>query len=491
MRIPLTVPPANDCRTALFRWPVRVFAVVAILTAASAADAQPAASADAYVRRDGDSWTLGTSAVRRRVTLADGKLQTTSFTDPATGHELMRPAAPAAVFSLPHRARRQANEQRSGPWKLISADTTRGKQGELQLDLAVQEGALKVTKTYVLYPGSSIIREWVAVTNAGQTPLRLSEPRFLQFAVATGDVAAQQFYWMTGAEDRPGSWVLKTLTPQAGTQNRFDAYDPFPIVAATFPGDGVDTCIELNGKTIWPVDGKEWQYLPNATVTVPFDLKADIAAGDRLAFRVNMHRNIANDTTDFDPTIAYVSGDAAGESHTAGKEFSGQQGKYGWRYQSVDGGSSHDLVYDPSRHNWHKEADNSSGTPFVDATGQHPDANQDAVRVWTAPAAGTVQDHRLSLQQRQRRQRPARHEGRQQQLRPVVRPLREGRQARRVRWLRLFRTLDQPIRHRRRQRNRRRADRCRLSPDARARRILLHPQGLRRPLSRRLGQRRQ
>ena len=94
-----------------------------------------------------------------------------------------------------------------------------------------------------------------------------------------------------------------------------------------FPGDGIDAKITLNGKQVWPRQG--WQYVPNATVSVPFDVRADVAKGDRLAFLVNMHGNIGWDTTAFDPSIAYPDG----ETHVASKEFSDKQGQKGWRYQ--------------------------------------------------------------------------------------------------------------------------------------------------------------
>ena len=86
----------------------------------------------------------------------------------------------------------------------------------------------------------------------------------------------------------------------------------------------------LNGQQVWPATG--WQYVANATVRVPFEFNAEVQAGDKLVFLVNMHGNIGYDTTAFDPTIAY----ADGETHTASKEFSEQQGKNGWRYQYLE-----------------------------------------------------------------------------------------------------------------------------------------------------------
>jgi hypothetical protein len=112
----------------------------------------------------------------------------------------------------------------------------------------------------------------------------------------------------------------------------------------------------------------------------------DVAAGDTLTFLVNMNQGIGFDTTAFDPTISY----ADGETHTASKEFTNEQGKNGWRYQYLENGQAVDLIHYPLMNQWRKAEDNATGTPFVGPGNQHPDVNQDVARVWTAPKAGTV-----------------------------------------------------------------------------------------------------
>ena len=93
---------------------------------------------------------------------------------------------------------------------MIRAEQTKLKQGELQLDLTLQRGSLLVTKSYVVYPGSSVIRQWVTFTNAGDRPLKIVEPGFLSETVRPGDPEKLDFHWMTGGENQPGSWMLKT-----------------------------------------------------------------------------------------------------------------------------------------------------------------------------------------------------------------------------------------------------------------------------------------
>ncbi len=355
------------------------FAVVVgtILTASSRAD-------DAYITSDGAKWTLGTSRVEQVVALEDGRLLLKSLKNKATGRELIARGTISDEFFLHLDDAPQPVTGAAGPWRLVRANQARLKQGELQLDLTVQRDSLAVTKTYVVYPGSSIIRQWVTLANAGTKPLKVVEPGLLRLAARPGDPSSLDFHWMTGGENQPGSWVLKTEKLNPAKPRSFDSYEPFPAGAPIFPGDGIDAKITLNGKQVWPAKG--WQYVANATVRVPLDLSVDVAAGDKLVFLVNMHGNIGWDTTAFDPTIAYRDG----ETHVASKEFSDKQGQSGWRYQYLENGRFVDLVHYSGPKQWRKEKDNATGTPFVGVGDQHPDVGQDAARVWTAPKPGRV-----------------------------------------------------------------------------------------------------
>lgn len=339
-------------------------------------------SGDAYIRREGDRWTFGTASVRRVVALTEGRFRLESFRDDVAGREWAATTGASEEFVVSLGDARVGGD--SGGWLLEEAREEQLEQGELQLDIALQRGDLRVTKSYVLYPGSSVIREWATFGNAGATPLQLADPRFLTLSLAAGAPAATDFHWMTGGENNPGSWVLQTEQLPVGRARTFDSYDPMPVDVTQFPGDGVNAKIMLNDRQIWPGEG--WEYVPNATVTTPFDVTVDIAAGDRLLFAVNMNQNIGWDTTAFDPTLTY----ADGETHVASQEFSGEQGRSGWRYQYVDAGGFVDLVYYPGPKQWRKAQDNATGTPFVGVGDQHPDVGQDAVRVWTAPKAGRL-----------------------------------------------------------------------------------------------------
>ena len=160
----------------------------------------------------------------------------------------------------------------------------------------------------MVYPGSSIIRQWVTFANAGDRPLTIVEPGFLSETHPAGRPRGTRFPLddrrreparLVDAEDRKTQ-----LPPKPRT---FDSYEPFPRRAPRFPATGSTPRSLLNGKQVWPANG--WQYVANATVTVPVDFSVDVAAGDKLAFLVNMNGNIGLDTTAFDPTIKYDDGE--------------------------------------------------------------------------------------------------------------------------------------------------------------------------------------
>ena len=182
----------------------RIFTYVAafvILTLGGARVAGGAQDADASIRRDGDTWTLSNPSAQRTVALQNGKLLLTSLKEGATGRELIPAGAESQAFSVTLGGDPQPNALAPGPWELVGAEQKQLDQGEQQLDIIVRRGPLQVTKTYVLYPHSSIVREWATFSNAGDAPLQLVEPHFLNFAARAGDPAGTDFHWMTGGEN--------------------------------------------------------------------------------------------------------------------------------------------------------------------------------------------------------------------------------------------------------------------------------------------------
>ena len=98
----------------------------------------------------------------------------------------------------------------SGGWKHVDTKISELKQGEQQLSLTLQRDNLQVTKNYIVFPLTSVIREWVVFKNVGEEPLSIGDPGFLDFCVQPGDPEDVEFQWMSGGASVPGSWELRT-----------------------------------------------------------------------------------------------------------------------------------------------------------------------------------------------------------------------------------------------------------------------------------------
>jgi len=374
------------------------------LAYASASLAATAPSEDAYVRQNGQTWTIGSGKVERNLLLDGGRLASTSWKDKITGRQLLPEGTLSDELSVIVDGQEVLGEQ--GGWTLIHSNIHSLAQGEKQLDITVRRGNLEATKTYIIYPQSSIIREYVSFKNVGTGPLRVSEPAFLNFKVKLGLPESVDFYWMTGGENRPGSWVLKKEQLLASRPRTFDSYDPFGGTAdGNFLGDGVLAKVLLNDRQIWPSKDWHdsdwadvaygWMYVANSTVNVPLRTTVDVAAGDKLYFVLNRFGSPVRDTTTFNPTLTY----ADGETHEASKEFTRKQGENGWQYQYIAQGEFYqpkvskffDLVYHDTAQRWTKSGETEEDSLFISALAMHPGKNEDVALVWTAPKAGHVQ----------------------------------------------------------------------------------------------------
>jgi hypothetical protein len=67
--------------------------------------------------------------------------------------------------------------------------------------------------------------------NIGSSDMKVEEPSFLNASLQLGALDALDFLWMTGGENRPGSWLLRKETLTVGKERKFDSYDPFPGAA--------------------------------------------------------------------------------------------------------------------------------------------------------------------------------------------------------------------------------------------------------------------
>ena len=170
--------------------------------------------------------------MERVIALEDGRLVLKRFTDRTTGRELVARGAVVEEFLAPAADGMERPNSSADGWRLLGWKQSKLAQGELQLDITVQRDALQVTKSYVLYPGSSIVREWVTFKNAGSVPFPLPEPCFLNLTAQPGAARSPDFSWMSGGENNPGSWKLKSGGIESGEARQFDSYEPFPAEMA-------------------------------------------------------------------------------------------------------------------------------------------------------------------------------------------------------------------------------------------------------------------
>ena len=338
-------------------------------------------SQDAYIRSSPGRWVLGTALVEKTLVLEEGRFQMAGWVNKAAKRQL---GSGGGEEFFAGTGGTGGVSGMSGGWTLDGERTRALKQGELALEISLKRDGLRVTKTYEVFPGSSVIREQTSFENIGQQPRVIREPGFYCASFQGGGPEALDFHWMSGGENRAGSWVLKTEALAPGKPRVFDSYDPFPGTQRSFPGDGVNVAIFRNNHQVWPPSG--WQASTNALDRSAFDFRLTVAPGDILLFRANMRGSIGWDTTAFDPTLVYEDG----QTHTASREFSSRQATSGWRYQYWEKDQWTDLVYYTDRDQWRKAADNATGTPFVSAGAQHPGQGQDVARVWTAPKAGSL-----------------------------------------------------------------------------------------------------
>ena len=186
-----------------------LYRAVSFLSALLVAGATACAD-EADIRQRGNQWTLRTSRMERVIALEDGRLVLKRFTDRTTGRELLASGAATGEFLVPLAAEAELRKSSAGGWRLVDSKQFKLPQGERQLDITVQRDALQVTKSYMVYAGSSIVREWVTFKNAGTVALPIHDPCFLNLTVQTGAGTSPDFSWMSGGENNPGSWNLKT-----------------------------------------------------------------------------------------------------------------------------------------------------------------------------------------------------------------------------------------------------------------------------------------
>ena len=182
-------------------------------------------SGDAYVRFDqsAGTWALGTSMVKEELQLVEGKFTLAKLENPLNGREFVNGASRSEEFRITVDAAVRTGT--SGNWRLKDSQTAILGQGEIQLVVRLDDGLLEVEKTYVVYPHTGIIRQWVKFQNAGNNPITVSDPHFLSERVQVDEAKKLTLNYMTGGGYFTGSQILKQVDFPATYARTFDSTD--------------------------------------------------------------------------------------------------------------------------------------------------------------------------------------------------------------------------------------------------------------------------
>ncbi|MDO8209949.1 hypothetical protein [Conexibacter sp. CPCC 206217] len=374
------------------------------LTLAASAAAHAVTVGDAYATAGANqcSWTIGTAATEKVLSFSGGTFTLASFKNKLASpvREYVDAGQPSAEVRFDWDGTTITGA--TPGWSCGSgsaASRTVGGESAIQLDVTIARAGLSVTKHYIVYPSTSVVREWADYRNTDSSAHRLTRPSFLEQHVMGDETADTTLRWMSGARSTAGSWELRS-NPLSSTYARtFDSFDSFDCPAntsgvpawqdiATYNASGYLSMREWHdsGGYVWPgaqhpgpgnATARAWtapragtvdisgraakmNTLGNGVVVkitkndVPIWSARTIAgtdttgiatnvsgvsvvAGDVIRFEIANNGDWANDATSWDPTVAYSGG---GTSYTASSGFSSTQGAKQWRYQDFGGSSA-------------------------------------------------------------------------------------------------------------------------------------------------------
>jgi hypothetical protein len=337
-------------------------------------------SEDAVVRWTDDALEMANDAVLMRLSTASG-LSRVAWAGAGTNLDLLA-GQTLADFVVTVDGRRLRSDDPG--WVAAEPVAQVLAHGEIEVRLALERDGLRVTRTYIICPGISLVRGWLDIENSGQASLLLVDPPIATLPHGAGP---DELHWMSGAEQFGDSWRLRS-EPLSPEPRVFDSYDPPPAVSGSgLAGDGVDARILLNGRPVWPED--DWAHSGHASDVQRHEVTLEVTEGDQISFVLARHEQMTCDTTEWDPVVAYDDG----ASYRASEGFSTIQGDCGWYYGYLsDDGEYRDLTYAdvPGRYGQRWRLDVDVVEPFVSETEMHPDPQGAAVRTFVAPSSGSV-----------------------------------------------------------------------------------------------------
>jgi hypothetical protein len=246
-------------------------------------------SRDGYVRREGNEWILGTSLMERRIRLAGGRLSLVSLRNKVSGREYQDAiATPAEIRFF---VNGQDVSASNWHWELRGEHVAKGNQGELRLDIDVAAASMHVRKSYVIYPGTAVTREWMELHNSSDKPMHLSNVEFLHSRVL-GSVAQElQFNYLTGGGNYNGSQLLKSepvspaysrmLDSNGGIQaGNYSSFLPLIFLLNRNATDGVAVGWDYLGHWRFEIGDQEGSPLTMSLLLAAFE--KDLAPGAQI-----------------------------------------------------------------------------------------------------------------------------------------------------------------------------------------------------------------
>jgi len=303
---------------------VPVLLLLLVLINSSAAQTN---SKDAYVQSHAGTWVIGTGEVEMTIRLDGHGLAMTSFRNKLSRTEYMKAGAVSdeTRFGLDGKEITGAN----GGWSLVRQEQHELTQGEVQLDLTLGNEQVEVTKYYVAYPGTVLIRSG-AIT-AALVPGEQETYRALGgFSATQGE---QEWRY---AQSLDGESFLPMVWGAGGYEGRWTGYGLAQIgriwmqpgatadVARVFVspangtisiagdirkdpssrnGNAVEVRVLLNDRQIWPASG--WQEI-SADYENPASLRLDairVETGDAVRFVIRHTGRSDADPVIWDPVI--------------------------------------------------------------------------------------------------------------------------------------------------------------------------------------------
>jgi hypothetical protein len=286
-------------------------------------------SSDGYLRHEQGRWVIGTSVVEKVITLDEGRLVLTSFKNKLSGREYIQDGARSNELRLTVDG--QEITGGSSGWTLVGEDSHRLSQGELQLDLKLRHGPLAICKHYVVYPGSSVIREWLTITNDSTQPISLSDPGFFESCVLAADVEDLDLYYLTGGGAFNGSQLLKRDKLHATYARTFDSYDPSDTGPRGMSYSAHLPLLVLHNAAVKDGIMVGWDYLGHWT----------LKAGNYSGSPVNLSLRVAGYSKDLKPgesmeTPKAFTGTFAGDLDAMGNLLLDWQYQYLWELTNAD-----------------------------------------------------------------------------------------------------------------------------------------------------------